>query len=258
MKFALGDLESLVRAVEFLQLDALVGEGLGRADAGERGFDLGIDGRSALFDILGHRAHFSAAQHQNQNQNRQDDDHDQCQTPFDREHDYECARDGQKRNDQILRAVVSKLRDLKKVAGQAAHELAGAVAVIKVITEALHMAEQVAPDVGLDADAEGVAPVGDDVIKPGAQQIGHGQDPHDREEQAVGVLRQQALHRAARDDREGQIDRRDDHGAEHIQQEQPTVRLEIGDENAKQAMLPVKLCVHCFDPLRYCVSNSPV
>ncbi len=43
--------------------------------------------------------------------------------------------------------------------------LAGAVAVIKIIAQRLHMAEQVAPDVGLDARMPRCGTVGDDVIE---------------------------------------------------------------------------------------------
>ena len=60
--------------------------------------------------------------------------------------------------------MVGKLGDFKKVAREPAHELAGAVLVKVVEAELLHMAEESFSDVGLDADAECVAPVGDNVI----------------------------------------------------------------------------------------------
>ena len=63
-------------------------------------------------------------------------------------------------DEQILRPVVGQLRQFKQVTGQAAHQLAGAVAVVEVEAQLLNVAAQIAADIRLHADAEGVAPVG--------------------------------------------------------------------------------------------------
>ena len=59
---------------------------------------------------------------------------------------------------------MGELGDFEQVAGQTAHELTRAVAVIEAVAQTLHMAEQILPDVRLHTDAEGVAPVADNVI----------------------------------------------------------------------------------------------
>ena len=47
-----------------------------------------------------------------------------------------------KRDEQVLRPVVGQLRQLKQVRGQAAHQLAGAVFIVKVKAQVLHMANR--------------------------------------------------------------------------------------------------------------------
>jgi hypothetical protein len=98
-------------------------------------------------------------------EHRQDQRDDQRQPPLDGEHDPQGAHDGDGGDEQILRPVVSQLRDVEEVGGEAAHELAGAVLIEIAEAQLLHMAEKVPADVGLHQDAEGVAPVADNVIE---------------------------------------------------------------------------------------------
>ena len=58
---ALGDLEFLVRGVEFVDLLVLVGKSTRRANAGERRFDADIDGGGLLLFVARSRAHLAAA-----------------------------------------------------------------------------------------------------------------------------------------------------------------------------------------------------
>ena len=112
------------------------------------------------------------------------------------------------------------------------------------------MAEQVAADVGFDADAEGVPPVADDIIQEAAQRVGRGHDAHDREEQPERTRREHAVDRIARQEREGQIDERGDRGAGDVQRKQPEMRPEIGQEDAQQTVLAIILRVfHCSSSL---------
>ena len=133
--------------------------------------------------------------------------------------------------------MVRQLRDLEQVRRQTAHELARAVVVIEFIAEALHVAEQVAADIGLNADAERMAVIGDDIIEERAHEVRRRHDAHDDEERMVGVRGQHRIDRAAGDEREDEIDRADKQRAEHVQQKQAAVRTEIRQENAQQAML---------------------
>ena len=159
-----GDLECAVGAAEFLKLQVFVREGLRRAHAGQARFNVGVDVPNALLDLARGLPHLLAPQQNGHKEDRKNHADDKRQAPFGSEHDDERAGDRNKRDEEVLRAVVGKLGDFKKVACKPAHELAGAVLVKVVEAELLHMAEESFSDVGLDADAERVAPVGDNVI----------------------------------------------------------------------------------------------
>ena len=86
--------------------------------------------------------------------------------------------------------MVGQLRQLEQVGGQAAHQLSRAVAVIEIEAQRLHMMEQVAADIRLHPDAEGVAPVGDDVVQSCPQHKGQRHHRHGDKEHPVVLLRQ--------------------------------------------------------------------
>ena len=244
VEHALGGLIHIVRAAEFFLLQILAGKRLGCAHTGEAGLDVGVDRAGFLLDEAGGLAHGAAAAHDDDEKDRDHDAHDQRQPPFDREHDGQRARDGDHRDEDILRAVVRQLCDLKEVGGQAAHELAGAVAVVEVEAQLLHVREQRVADIGLDADAERVAPVADDKIQAGAQNICQHHDPHDKEEGLVGMRRKELLHGRARDDGVAQVDQRHHQRAEDIQNEQLPVRLEERQEDRKAAFFLIFFRCH--------------
>ena len=129
--------------------------------------------------------------------------------------------------------MVGQLRQLKQVRGQAAHQLAGAVFIVKVKAQVLHMGEQVPADIGLHQDAEGVAPVAHDEVKPRPEDKGRHHQGHDREENGKPLIRQPVVHGGAGDQGKGQVDDGDEEGAADIQQEQAPVGAEIGQENAQ-------------------------
>ena len=86
--------------------------------------------------------------------------------------------------------------------------MAGAVAVVKVEAEGLHVGEERLADVGLDADAERVAPIGNDIIEQRTDDVGQHDDAHDDEECLVLQIGQERVDRLAGDDRIGQVDQR--------------------------------------------------
>ena len=69
--------------------------------------------------------------------------HHQCQLPLDAEHHHQRTHDGQGAGEQILRAVVGQLRQFEQVGGQPAHHLTGAVLVVEIEAQLLHVAEQI-------------------------------------------------------------------------------------------------------------------
>ncbi len=92
----------------------------------------------------------------------------------------EGAHQGDGGDEQVLGAVVGQLGDLKEVAGDPAHQLAGAVLVVEGEGQVLHVAEQVPADIRLHPHAQQVAPVGDDVVEHALEHIGGHQHGHDR------------------------------------------------------------------------------
>ncbi len=217
----LGGLVNVVRAVEFFLLNVLVGECLGRANAGEGGFDVSVDRASLFLHAAGGLAHRLTARDNDRNEHRDHDRHDQCQPPLDCCHDSQRTHDGHERDEQVLRPVVGKFGDLKEVGRHAAHQLAGAVAVEKLKAQLLHMAEQGRADISLYTDAKGVAPVGDNEIQHRPQRIRCQHDQHDRKERAVCALRQQRAHGVTRDNGVCQIDHRHDQRAGHVEKNSP-------------------------------------
>ena len=241
---ALGGLEHLVGLIEAALLRFLVGKGLGGADAGQPRLDGGVDGAGLLLGGAGRGAHLPPAAQRHSQQHRQQEQQHQRQLPAQAEHHRQCAQNGHGGDEQILRPVVRQLRQLEQVAGQPAHQLAGAVAVIEIEAQFLNVVVQVAADVRLHPDAEGVTPVGHHEIKPRPQQIGghhHGHNDEKRPELPLGEPR---VHGGAGHQRERQVDARDQERAGHIQRKQPPVGLEIGEKYPQRAAGTVVLGSH--------------
>ena len=180
-----GVFKQLVCGGETGKLHVLVGEGPGGAEAGDAGLHLCVDVPGFLLAEDGGSGHL-LAQYQHHDEERGDGQpQHQRQLPLDGGHDRQCAQNGQSRGQQILRAVVGKLGDLKQVGSQPVHEMSRAVFVIEVVAQGLHVAEEVGADVGLYPDAEGVTQIADQIVQPCAHHIAHRHDGHNGEEQAV-------------------------------------------------------------------------
>ena len=134
--------------------------------------------------------------------------------------------------------MVGQLGDLKEIARDPAHEMTGAVLIIEGKGEGLHMGEEVPADVGLDAHAHQVSPVGDDKAQPGLEHIGQDEDGHDGEKGGKQAVRQQGLHGPAGRLGKGQIHRGNAQGTDHIQQEEGHMGPVIGREQAEIPPFP--------------------
>ena len=231
MEDPLGGLEGGVGAVELLELRPLVGEGLGRADAGEAGLNVGVDDGGFLLHGGGGLAHGAAAGPDHGEEHRDDAGNHQGQPPLDGEHDGQGPRDGDAGDEDVLRAVVGQLRDVEEVRRQAAHELPGAVFVVVVEAQLLHVAEEVVADVRLHQDAEGVAPVADDIGQQGPEDKGGKHHRHHAEEGLVGASRQQLIHAPPGHGGKGQVDHGNQQGAAEVHDEQLPVGPEVGEKN---------------------------
>ena len=113
MKLPLGGAEAVVGLAELGKFHVLIGEGLGGADAGEGGLNLGGDDGHLGLDLPGDFAELAPPGHDHQDKERNQQTYHQRQTPFDGEHDDEGADNGGAGDEEILRAVVCQLRDLE-------------------------------------------------------------------------------------------------------------------------------------------------
>ena len=251
VELPLGGLVDIVGGVEFLQLLRLVGKGLCGAHPGDAGLHPGVDDGGLLLHLAGGLAHGAAAAPDHQEEHRQDGGDDESQPPLDAEHDDKGPHDGDAGDKNVLRSVVGQLRNLKELAGEAAHEGAGTVAVKVPEVQLLHVPEEVPADIGLHQDTKGVAPVADDILHPRPQSEGQQHDGHDREEGPVGVLRQQLIHAPAGDVGEGQVDQGDAEGAGKIQEKELPMGAEVREEDPQAGLLPELTGGHSLDaPLR--------
>ena len=149
VELPLGGLVDIIGIVELFQLLLLVGKGLGRADAGNAGLNARVDDGGFLLHLLGRLAHGAAAHPHHREKHRQNGRDHQGQPPLNGKHDGQCADDRHPGDENILRAMVSQLGDLKQLAGQSAHQRTGAVAVIIAKIQLLHMLKEIPADVRL-------------------------------------------------------------------------------------------------------------
>ena len=244
VKAALGGLEHLVGPVKALLLGLLVGEGLGGADAGQSGLNGGVDGAGLGLGGAGGGAHLLPPPQGHGQQHREQHQQHQRQLPAQDEHHRQRAQNGHQRDEQVLRPMVGQLRQLEQVVGQAAHQLAGAVAVVEVKAQLLDVVIEVPAYVGLHPDAEGVAPVGHHEVQRRAQEIRRHHRSHDDEEHPELPLGQPGIHGRPRHQRERQVDAGDEKRAGQVQGKQPPMGLEIGDKYPQGAAGPIVFCGH--------------
>ena len=76
-------------------------------------------------------------------QGRKHEENQQRQRHIDRQEDHKGDADLEKSDEELFRAVVGKLGDIKQIAGHAAHDLADLGVVVKRKAQLLQMAEEV-------------------------------------------------------------------------------------------------------------------
>ena len=165
MESPAGILKLLIGIVEASILQCTVGKSLGGADTGKAAFDLRIDMGGLLLTLSGCLTHIPAHGHDHHQKYGDHQRNHYSQLPADGDHNHQRTNNGQNGGHKIFRAVVGKLRQFKEVRSQPAHKRTGAVTVIKVEAQLLHMAEQIPTDVRFYPDAEGMTVVGNDKVQ---------------------------------------------------------------------------------------------
>ena len=101
------------------------------ADAGDAAFDGGIDVRGLALDLDVGALHAQALGEREPQTHRQDHRKRERELPLQRKEHDERTEDRERADHDVLRPVVRKLRHLEEVGGDAAHQHAGAIFVIK-------------------------------------------------------------------------------------------------------------------------------
>lgn len=165
VELPLGGLVGIVGGIKLAQFRLLIGKGLGRADSGQPGLNVGIDDGGLLLDPGGSLTHGAAAPPHHQEKDRQNQGNHQSQPPLNGEENDEGTHNGHTGNEDILRTMVGQFRNIKEVRRQPAHQLPGAIAVKIVKGQLLHVAKQIPADICFHQDAEGMPPISNDVGK---------------------------------------------------------------------------------------------
>ena len=131
----------------------------------------------------------------------------------------------------IIRTVMGKLYNLKQIAGDTGHQNAGPVAVKEREGQRLHVRKHIATHIRLHQRSHAVPDDGDEILKPGPQQIGGKENCHHGKERGKLLLRQQAVHRVPRHIGEGQIHQRHRQRQAHIECESGSMRVDIGSKD---------------------------
>ncbi len=128
---------------------------------------------------------------------------------------------------------MGNLAHLLEVLGDVGDELAGLVVVEVAERELLDVVEGLAAHLGLDRDAEGVAPVVHDRLQPGVEDVDAEQQGGGAGDQPPVLSRQQLVDKDLHGDREGELKHAGQHGTAEIEEEQMLVGQVIGKEAAQ-------------------------
>ena len=143
---------------------------------------------------------------------------------------------------------MGQLRQIKQVRGQAAHQLAGAVLVIEIKAQLLHMPEQIPADICLHPNAEGMAQVGHDIVQPRPQHIKGRHHRHDDEKDPEFLVGQQIIQGLAGHQREAHVNEGDAKGTANVNGKELFVVLEIAQKNRQGGFFLKILCGHIGYP----------
>ena len=233
-----------VAPVEFFYLVLLVGEGLGDSCARDSGFDIRVYPRYALLDLAGGQIELFAQVHdERQHEGHRRHEHER-KAPVDKRHHNEGADESDRRNEEILRAVVREFNDVKQIRGAARHELARPRFIVEGEAELLQMGEYVVAHIRFDINAQHVPPVGDYVGAYRADYVHEYRRAYEYQKRAERFRagRDVIVQRVPRHDGIDDVHRRDYERAEHIEGKElhmPPVIAYKAPYNAGLLILPV-------------------
>ena len=238
-----------VHSVELGFLGLFILEGLGRAHPGDPGLNGGIDFRRLCLQLQVGFTH-SASLIQGEGQ---EEGHDakskKGQPPLNGTHDTEGTDQRHRGNEQVFRAVMGQLRDLKEVVGHPGHEDTGAVLIVEAEAQTFQMGVKVPAKVGLHPNAEKVSPIGDREIEKALGDIGTNENRDNDEKHPIFLIGQKIVDHLSGGIGEGQVNEADQQSTGHIQNEQMLVRPVIGQEYLQRVgLFIIDVFAHRQDP----------
>ena len=244
VEFPLGVSKNAIGGIKTGNFHILVGKSLGRAHTGKAAFDLRIDMGRLFLDPPGGIAHPTAHNH---HQCRKDGHHQayhQRQFPLEEGHGNNRTDHGQTGGQQIFRAMVGQLCDVIQISGQPAHQLTGAVLVVKIEAHFLHVPKQIPANVRFHPDAKGVTVVGNDVIQKRPDQVADAHHRHHNKEDLIQRLGEHFVQSLTGHQGENQVNRGNEHRAENVHCKQALMFCKICQKNCKRTLVLIILCCH--------------
>ena len=123
--------------------------------------------------------------------------------------------------------MVCKLRNLKEVACQPAHQSTRPVLIVEFKVKALQFIEQIRPYISLNSNTEGMPPVCHNVVTPRPKHICKGDYCHHNKECPILALWKQLIHRCPGNKRKRKVDKCNHYGASHVEYKYPSMWFEI-------------------------------
>ena len=209
----------LVALAELLALNVLGGKALDHTDAGKAVLQARVHVGDAHAVLAEDGLHLEVCPQVVDDENGENNAQTDGERHVDKRQDHKRAHDLDETNEQELGAVVGNLGDVEEVAHQAAHKVAGLVAVEEREAHALVGVKEVRAHAALHARTHDVAPVGHKVAATKAHGV-HDDKAHEKVDEGgrdgIRALAEEAARERAEDLREGEVDAGDDDGADDV------------------------------------------
>ena len=213
-------LEQRVAVFELLRLLLGVREGLRHADARYGSLQRGVDDGRRLAAPRERAAHPRPHVIRDYNQKRHHHEHDDRQHDVDMQEIRERHDDRYRRDDQIFRTMMRKLRDVKQIRRHSGHDLARFMLVEERKWQLLQMREQIAAHGRLHLRAHHVAFILDEEIQPHPHEIDDQQCQTVDDDHAILAVGDQVVQHRARHDGIDDAGERHQKRRPHVQRKQ--------------------------------------
>jgi hypothetical protein len=223
-----------VVAGEEAALVVLVGEGLHHPHAADILLDAGVELADPPEERAPGAGHAAAIADGDPARDRQNRAGDQRQGWVDPDHQREGAKEGHDRDEEVFRAMMGDLADLLQVLRHPRHQMPRLLIVVEAEGELLQMVEAAAAHLGLDVDAELVAPVVDDDHQGRIEEVDAEQRGGSNEDKPPVLPRQEAIDEEPDRHREAELEQAGEDRTGEIEREEPAMGPVVGEKAADE------------------------